>query len=470
MPAILKFRRGSSIPFLTKAEPWFNDTDFTLSIGTDDTGSYVTLLASNITNVGSLTMTGDVSGDNGIFAGDVNVGGNITIGGNIILGDETVDEVTINASLSGSLVPLSGSVFDIGSPTKHWRNGYFDNIYATNITASAVDYGDILNKPTLFSGSGQVDHDTTINFVASEHIDHVDLRIQPGLGLSGGGILTTTRTLTLDTGSAHFQSGALSEFNRNGLFSSSLQVDLTQTTNYIDGIKQRLNIETVISGSSQVDVNDTQNFTPFSSSVDYRLNNISGSYLLNTTDTLTGDLTVTDNIRSLGIDVIPGVNWLSQTPSTPTSWKSVTYGNNIFVAVSSDGTLNRVMTSPDGVNWTTRTPASDNYWTSVAYGRGLFVAVSNTGTSNRIMTSEDGITWISRTSPLDFSWNSVTYGNGIFVAVSIDGIGNRIMTSPDGITWTTVTQPSNSAYTDITYGNGKFVIDRIHPRSAVRRK
>jgi hypothetical protein len=45
------------------------------------------------------------------------------------------------------------------------------------------------------------------------------------------------------------------------------------------------------------------------------------------------------------------------------------------------------MTSPDGITWTSRTAASDNGWFSVAYGDGLFVATSTTGTGNRVMTS-----------------------------------------------------------------------------------
>jgi len=42
--------------------------------------------------------------------------------------------------------------------------------------------------------------------------------------------------------------------------------------------------------------------------------------------------------------------------------------------------------------WSLRTSASDNNWRSVTYGNGVFVAVSNTGSGNRVMTSPDGIT------------------------------------------------------------------------------
>ena len=80
-----------------------------------------------------------------------------------------------------------------------------------------------------------------------------------------------------------------------------------------------------------------------------------------------------------------------------------------------------------GINWTSQTSAVDNSWKSVTYGAGLFVAVSNSGTGNRVMTSPDGITWTSRNSAADNTWNSVTYGNSLFVAVSNTGAGNRVM-------------------------------------------
>ena len=55
------------------------------------------------------------------------------------------------------------------------------------------------------------------------------------------------------------------------------------------------------------------------------------------------------------------------------------------------------MTSPDGINWTIRTSAADNSWRSVTYGNGLFVAVAYTGTGNRVMTSPDGVVDLDNT-------------------------------------------------------------------------
>jgi hypothetical protein len=152
-----------------------------------------------------------------------------------------------------------------------------------------------------------------------------------------------------------------------------------------------------------------------------------------------------------------GVKWTQRTSVSNNDWNSVTYGNGIFVAVSSTGTGDRVMTSPDGITWTSRTSALDNEWTSVTYGNGKFVAVAQSGTGDRVMTSLDGITWTSRTSAADNDWRSVAYGNGLFVAVANNGFGNRVMTSPDGITWTSRTSAANNSWQSVTYGNGLFV-------------
>jgi hypothetical protein len=166
----------------------------------------------------------------------------------------------------------------------------------------------------------------------------------------------------------------------------------------------------------------------------------------------------TEKLEVIGNIVSKGTSWTNRTSAADYRWRSVTYGNGLFVAVSDTGTGNRVMTSPDGITWTIRTSAADNDWRSVTYGNGLFVAVSESGIGNRVMTSPDGITWTIRTSAADYLWRSVTYGNGLFVAVAISGINDRVMTSPDGIDWTIRPTPINENNWDhVTYGNGLFV-------------
>ena len=78
-------------------------------------------------------------------------------------------------------------------------------VATTNITASSniSASGTITAKSFTgtfigaFSGSGQIDHDSTTNFVANEHIDHSGVSITAGTGLTGGGTIASTRTLNV---------------------------------------------------------------------------------------------------------------------------------------------------------------------------------------------------------------------------------------------------------------------------------
>jgi hypothetical protein len=88
----------------------------------------------------------------------------------------------------------------------------------------------------VFSQSAQVSHDSTDGFVANEHIDHSSITIGSGKGISGGGTIVTSRSLTLDTGSGHFGEGVINALTGSGIISSSVlsstsvqgQVRLTQ--------------------------------------------------------------------------------------------------------------------------------------------------------------------------------------------------------------------------------------------------
>jgi hypothetical protein len=143
-------------------------------------------------------------------------------------------------------------------------------------------------------------------------------------------------------------------------------------------------------------------------------------------------------------------NWISRTSAADNDWTSITYGNNIYVAVAQSGSGNRVMTSSDGITWTIGTNIPNYNWVSIAFGNGIFVALSSNG---YIMSSSDGITWtISATLGVG-TWTSITFGNGLFVCIAV----NRITTSTDGINFTSVVLAPTGTWYKITYGNGIYV-------------
>jgi hypothetical protein len=161
-----------------------------------------------------------------------------------------------------------------------------------------------------------------------------------------------------------------------------------------------------------------------------------------------------------------GTTWTAAAAAEANTWRSVAYGNGVWVAVALSGT-NRVMRSTDdGLNWTAVAAAEANQWYSVAYGNGVWVAVAFDG-DNRVMRSTDnGASWTAVGTAAGVAannWSSVAYGmigttaGGVervpgFVAVSQSGSGNRVMTSPDGINWTGSNAAGTNQWQSVAYG------------------
>ena len=85
-----------------------------------------------------------------------------------------------------------------------------------------------------------------------------------------------------------------------------------------------------------------------------------------------------EQVRSTIASIVNGgclkLDWkLTALPSRST-WRSVTYGDDKFVAVVSNS--DKAAYSTDGINWTAVMLPLPGNWYSVAYGNGKFVAVS----------------------------------------------------------------------------------------------
>ena len=124
-----------------------------------------------------------------------------------------------------------------------------------------------------------------------------------------------------------------------------------------------------------------------------------------------------------------GINWTSAATAVDNiNFEDVCFGDGKFVAVGSGGSdPYRVYYSTDGINWTGAT-SPINTWKTVTYGDGKFVAISQ---STEVMWSTDAVNWTSATATESANWSSVTYGNGRFVAVA-NGAGNNVMWSEYG--------------------------------------
>jgi len=165
--------------------------------------------SNNITIVGNLSVEGTTTT---IDSTTVNIGDNIlelNYGGSQTTGGILIKDGTGDSTVSGSLL------WD--STNDYWKAGKLGS------------EEEILLRNThgVISGSSQIDHDTTTNFVANEHIDHSSITLGSGKGLSGGGTIDTSRSLSLHTGSAHFTNGIKSKLNTETVLSGSILSGMT---------------------------------------------------------------------------------------------------------------------------------------------------------------------------------------------------------------------------------------------------
>ena len=318
----LKFRRGSTAQqsgSLAFGEPYVNTTLGTLVVG-GATGDIVLSAG----GTGSTGNFGAISGSGLDITGNANVAGNLTLGGKLTIGDNTSDTVNVIASLSSSLIPSSDSVFDLGSPSKQWRDLYlssaslyidgtqvlssnttelifttdtgqsikFNELGTDNITLQTVDGdvelkssggGDILLDPTagLISVKGNVSmQDGTAKFLSSGGSKIVfgnDIELTGSIVATGN--ITTSGTINGLT----FSSGIVSSSAQTianlptGVVSGSAQTIANLPTGTVSGSSQitYASISSIpagiVSGSSQIDITSTTGFSTYSTSVDSRI-------------------------------------------------------------------------------------------------------------------------------------------------------------------------------------------------------
>ena len=129
-------------------------------------------------------------------------------GSNLVSGSTQIDY----SQLSGIDANIISASSDTSEVNMIINGGSISAELIGGVVSSSLQislYNDFLEKNgmNVFSASSQIDHDSTTNFVANEHIDHSSITLGSGKGLSGGGTIDTNRSLSLDTGSVHFIEG-----------------------------------------------------------------------------------------------------------------------------------------------------------------------------------------------------------------------------------------------------------------------
>jgi len=141
----------------------------------------------------------------------------------------------------------------------------------------------------------------------------------------------------------------------------------------------------------------------------------------------------------------------SKNSGTSKNLLDICYGNNTFIAVGDNGTI---QTSPENgtsyatssvsPTWTSRSGTTNTLF-DVIYENNIFMTVGDNGT---ILTSSDGTTWTTRSSGTTKKLSGITYGNSTFMIVGDSG---TILTSSDGTTWTTRSSGTTNNLSGVTY-------------------
>lgn len=155
-----------------------------------------------------------------------------------------------------------------------------------------------------------------------------------------------------------------------------------------------------------------------------------------------------------------GASWANSATlpvaSQTMTWNSVAFGNNVFVAVSSEGAV--IRSTDGGVNWAHISTAvtSGKTWNAITYVSGTpgkFVAVGASGYS--MYSTDYGVTWSLGTVPASpAQWGAIAYGNGKYVAMDISN--GYFMHSSNGITWT-LGSSTPYLFASVVFSNGLFV-------------
>ena len=370
-------------------------------------------------------ITSSQISDDGIT---VRIPNNLQVTGSLFAGNLTgslngsnlVDASVANAKLTNSSVTINGTSLSLG--------------------------GTLTQAQTLagaFSGSAQVNHDATTNYVANQHIDHTTVSVSAGNGLSGGGTIAATRTISLDTTSATFTNGVKSKLNADGVVSSSAQIDHNATTNYvanrhIDHSAVSISAGSGLTGGGDITTTRTlsiatggvtnsmlQNSTISGISLGSNLSTLTiGTGLSGTSYNGSGAVTiantgVTSVVAGTGISINQGTGAVTVT-NTITNNNQLTNGSGFQ---TTSGTVAKVENTVSGTN------SADLVYGNMADNDQFRIRIGGTATNSgfvEIATADDG------TEPIYVRQYTGVFGSLVRTATLLDGSGNT--TFPGDVT------------------------------------
>ena len=214
-----------------------NYTNLTGSTFTSTNSNITSLTGSNarVTNVtgGTLTVTGTTNLGNNLYitgstyqTGSIDITGDITLGGNITIGNQTTDIIQFGGEVSSSILPIVHNSFDLGSPSKNWRNlhvsgtAYVNILEAQSISLDGITvFEDLVVSGSSYLGQGGGDQVVVSGSLYNDQLTEKRLVVA-----GTNGLLTNYSGLTFDNGNLNL-SGALEVTNIQGTGSLYLKAD-----------------------------------------------------------------------------------------------------------------------------------------------------------------------------------------------------------------------------------------------------
>lgn len=212
--------------------------------------------------------------------------------GNLYMGDGSTAGGELKFSPTGNI----NSAANVGTAGV----GVFKQISSGELQLKNINAGSNKVSITNDTGNNEIDvdlvegninHDNLSNFVANEHIDHSSININAGTGLSGGGDLTTSRTLNLDDTSV--SPGTYGDNNsvvqitvdQQGRITAALEVsiDHDQLVNF-DADEHRPLDDSSTTTTNLWSADKIQNELDNKANIDLNLNTQTGNYTVQASD------------------------------------------------------------------------------------------------------------------------------------------------------------------------------------------
>ena len=162
-------------------------------------GSFSTRITTAESELGNTLLSGSAQIATDI-SGSLSTAAVIGLGAGIISGSSSNSNLTSAIVIEGaSIVSASAQLSDdiSGSLSTAAVLGLGAGIISGSSSNSNLTTAIVGEGANIVSASAQVDHDSATNFVANEHINHTSVSITAGDGLTGGGDISSTRTINV---------------------------------------------------------------------------------------------------------------------------------------------------------------------------------------------------------------------------------------------------------------------------------